>query len=171
MAKMTLSPPWAIFYREIQALFGEDPEIHVVYDEENEVVKIYVENSEKAEILSQLLPTKKMFGRVALDIQVIPADGKKYSTELPEKVDATMFETAFKGNPVFSYAKTFPNLFGFVVTYVVFEPEVVQFYTDDISDINGLKSTLFEDVARDVFEGVQVNFCTDLIREDVCGCV
>ncbi len=164
MAKMTLSPPWAIFYREIQALFGEDPDVHVVYDEENEVVKIYVEDPEKADVLSQLLPTKKMFGRVGLDIQVIPADGKKRSTDVPENVDATMFEKAFKGNPALSYAKTFPNLFGHVVTYVVFQPDVVQFYTDDISDINGLRSTLYEDVARDVFEGIPVNFCTDVIR-------
>lgn len=167
MANMKLSPPWAIFYREIQAIFGEDPEIHVVYDEENEVVKIYVENSEKAEILSQLLPTKKMFGRVALDIQVIPADGKKYSTEVPETVDALMFAKAFNGNPVFAYAKTYPNLFGAVVTYVVFVPEVVQFFDDDISDIHGIKSTLYENLARDVFEGIPANFNTDLIRVQV----
>lgn len=166
MANMKLSPPWAIFYREIQALFGDDPEIHVVYDEQSEIVKIYVENPEKAEVLSQLLPTKKMFGRVGLDIQVIPADGKKYSTDVPENVDATMFEKAFKGNPALSYAKTFPNLFGAVVTYVVFVPEVVQFFTDDISDINGLRSTLYEDIARDVFDGIPVNFCTDIIRND-----
>ena len=166
MAKMTLSPPWAIFYREIQALFGEDPEVHVVYDEQAEIVKVYVDNDEKAEVLSQLLPTKKMFGRVGLDIQVVPANGKKYSTDVPEKVDAEMFEKAFKGNPVFSYAKTFRTLFQFEATYVVFMPEVVQFYTDDISDINGLKSTLYEDIARDVFEGIQANFNTDLVGVD-----
>ena len=164
MAKMTLSPPWCIFYREIQALFKDDPEVHVVYDEDVETVKVYVDSDEKAEILSQLLPTKKMFGRVGLDIQVVPANGKKYSTDAPETVDAAMFEKAFKGNPALSYAKTFPNLFGYVVTYVVFQPEVVQFYTDDISDINGFRSTLYEEVARDVFEGIKVNFCTDLIR-------
>jgi len=164
MAKLKLSPPWCIFYREIQAMFEEDPEIHVVYDEDNEIVKIYVENSEKAEILTQLLPTRKMFGRVGLDIQVIPADGAEYSTELPDKFDAEMFEKAFEGNPVFSYAKTFPNLFGAVVTYVVFQPEVVQFYADDISDINGLRSTLYENIAVDIFEEIPVNFCTDKLR-------
>ena len=63
MANMKLSPPWCIFYREIQALFGDDPEVHVVYDEQAEIVKVYVDNDEKAEVLSQLLPTKKMFGR------------------------------------------------------------------------------------------------------------
>lgn len=166
MANMKLSPPWCIFYREIQALFGDDPEVHVVYDEQAEIVKVYVDNDEKAEVLSQLLPTKKMFGRVGLDIQVVPANGKKYSTDVPEKVDAEMFEKAFKGNPVFSYAKTFRNLFQFEATYVVFVPEVVQFYTDDISDIHGFRSTLYEEIARDVFEGIQANFNTDLVGVD-----
>jgi len=165
MAKMTLSPPWAIFYREIQALFGEDPEIHIVYDEESGIVKIYVENPEKAEVLVKLLPTKKMFGRVGLDIQVIPADGGEYSTEVPETVDAQMFEKAFSGNPAFSYAKTFRNIFQFEATYVVFQPDVVQFFDDDISDINGIKSTLYENLARDVFEDIPAYFNTDLIRD------
>ena len=165
MANMKLSPPWAIFYREIQALFGEDPEIHIVYDEDATVVKIYVENPEKAEVLSQLLPTKKMFGRVGLDIQVIPADGKAYSTEVPETVDASMFEKAFSGNPAFAYAKTYSGIFPFHATYVVFQPDVVQFFDDDISDIHGIKSTLYEDLARDVFEDIPAYFNTDLIRE------
>ena len=164
MAKMTLSPPWCIFYREVQALFANDPEVHVVYDEEAEVIKVYVDEPKKADILSKLLPTRKMFGRVGVDVQVIPADGKKLSTDLPEAVDASMFETAFAKNPAFSYAKTFPNLFGHVVTYVVFQPDVVQFYVDDISDIYGLRSTLYADIAKDVFEGVPANFCTDLVR-------
>ena len=166
MAKMKLSPPWCVFYRELQALFGDDADCHVVYDEQAEVVKIFVDNDEKADVLSQLLPTKKMFGRVGLDIQVVPANDKKYSTEVPEKVDAEMFEKAFKGNPVFSYAKNFRNLFQFEATYVVFVPDVVQFYTDDISDINGIKSTLYEDIARDIFEDIPVNFNTDLVGED-----
>ena len=165
MAKMKLSPPWCTFYREIQALFGEDPDIHIVYDEEAEIVKVYVEDPEKADVLAQLLPTKKMFGRVALDIQVIPADGKQRSTDLPELVDASMFEKAFKGNPVFAYAKTYDGIFPFHATYVVFQPDVVQFFNDDISDIHGIKTTLYEEVARDVFEGVQAYFNTDLVRQ------
>ena len=165
MAKVKISPPWCTFYRELQALFGQDPDIHIVYDEEAEVVKLYVENSEKADVLSKLLPEKKMFGRVALDIQVVPADGKKRSTELPELIDASIFDKAFDGNPVYSFAKTYDGIFPFKATYVVFQPDVVQFFNDDISDIHGVKSTLYEDIARDVFEGVGAYFNTDLIRD------
>jgi len=169
MANMKLSPPWAIFYREVQVLFGDDPEIHVVYDEEKEIIKLFVENPEKAELLARLLPTKKTFGRVSVDLQVIPADGKELITDDLENVDASVFENVFKGNPAFAYAKTFPNLFGTLVTYVVFEPVVVQFYTDDISDIDGKRSTLYEYLAKDIFDGVPVNFNTDMIR-DSFGC-
>ena len=35
MAKLKLSSPWEIFYKEIQAMFSEDPCVHVVFDEDN----------------------------------------------------------------------------------------------------------------------------------------
>ena len=167
MARVKLSPPWCIFYREVNALFERDPEVHVVYDEDDEIIKVYVENPEKAEILAGLLPETKTFGRVSVSLQVIPADGRKLSTELPTVIDASTFTKAFEGNGAFSYAKTFKNVFQYEATYVVFQPDVVQFFADDISDINGLRSTLYEEVAKDVFgafEGAMVNFCTDKIR-------
>jgi len=33
MKKVSLSAPWTIYYREIEELFGSDPEIRVEYDE------------------------------------------------------------------------------------------------------------------------------------------
>ena len=165
MAKVKLSPPWALFYRKIQAMFGQDPEIHIVYDEEAEIVKLYVEDPEKAEALAKLLPEKKMFGRVGLDIQVIPADGKKLSTTLAEdEINAAIFNKAFKGNPALSYARTFKNIFQFEATYVVFVPAVVQYFADDISDINGIQSTLYEFIAREIFADIPVYFNTDIIK-------
>ena len=38
----------------------------------------------------------------------------------------------------------------------------MQYFNDDISDINGNCSTLAEDIARDIFVGELPNFCTDL---------
>ena len=164
-AKLGLSSPWVIFYREVQALFKGDPEVHVVYDEEDNIIKVYVENSEKADLLAKVLPDKKTFGRVQIDLQVIPADGRKLDTVTPDNVDASLFEKIFAGNACFSFAKTYQNLFAYTITYVVFKCEVVQFFVDDISDIRGLRSTLFADVAKDIFECIfdfTVNFCTDV---------
>ena len=167
--KVQLSPPWAIFYREVQALFGQDPQIHVVYDEEAETIKVYVDNAEKAELLAKLLPVQKMFGRVAVNLQVIPSDGKDLVTTVSDSdvFDAAAFEKVFEGNPVFSFATTFKNIFQTIVTYVLFTPSIAQFFADDISEYYGLKSMLYADIAKDVFDvdifdGVY--FCTDKIR-------
>lgn len=145
LGKLNLSAPWTNFYREIQALFKDDPDIQLVYDEDNYVVKMFVEGEEKAEALSKLMPTERAFGNVILRVQVIPANEDEVS-----RVD--LFQKAFKGNPVFSYAKTTeltPMSFG--ASYVVFKNKVVQYFNDDLSDVNGLRSTLYQDIADDVF--------------------
>ena len=36
-------------------------------------------------------------------------------------------------------------------TYVVFEKEVVQYWNDNLGDINGLRSTLYQDLAKEIF--------------------
>ena len=49
--------------------------------------------------------------------------------------------------------------------FVVFVPEVVQFYNDDLGDINGLCSTLYQDLAKDLFgEEAGIYFCTDKVE-------
>lgn len=57
----------------------------------------------------------------------------------------------------------------FDLTYVVFEAKVVQFFNDDIGDINGIKSTLYEDIAEEVFEKKEgIYFCTNKdVTEDM----
>ena len=54
MAKIGLSSPWVVYYREVNALFGQDPEIHVVFDEDKNELKLFVDNSSKAEALREL---------------------------------------------------------------------------------------------------------------------
>ena len=43
-----LSSPWMIYYRQIKALFSQDPNVKVIFDEENFTVKIYVTGGSKA---------------------------------------------------------------------------------------------------------------------------
>ena len=71
-----------------------------------------------------------------------------------------MLIATFEGNPA---VKEFKSVqFGpEEVLYVIFQKEVVQFFTDDLTDIYGLCSTLYQDIAKDVFENVGgVFFCT-----------
>lgn len=169
MAKLKLSPPWIEYYEKVQALFKMDPDVHVILDDEAEEkqLKIYVESPRKAAALEKLFPTEKEFGGVKLAISVIPANdfietqAKNFAIRM--NMEET-FSSAFIGNPIFSYIRTVEGVFGFTATFVVFQKRVIQFFDDNISDINGMKSTLAENIARDIFEvPLGVFFCTDVM--------
>lgn len=148
---MKLSAPWVKYYKEVNALFVRDPHVQVMFDEEAYTIKLYVEGSIKAEALEKLLSSEKEFGNVTVKTEVIPANPTHNPLEL--------FKATFEGNPAFSYAvqKGGPlNDF----KYVVFEPEIVQFFDDSLSDVNGYCTTLYQEIAKDVFKVDGVYFCT-----------
>lgn len=155
MEDIKIAAPWILFYREIEALFKDDPEVRVEYDEENNVVKLYTDGLDKAAALEALLPTERTFGNVTVYITVIPAN-----IESKSKVD--LVKAAFRDNPAFRYAAVSAEGL-FEASYVVMDKKVVQFPADNIQDIHGLRSTLYEDIARDVFDlgGEGIFFCTD----------
>lgn len=154
MEKLRLSPPWITFVHEVEALFAQDEEVKVKYDDEFCTLKLYVDNTDKAEALSQILPEKKEFGNITVTIEVVPANLKEAPID-------KLFEKAFSGNLALSYTTAFDSPFG-KVSYVVFEKKVIQFFNDQMDDINGNKSMLYEDAARDVF-GTELGifYCTD----------
>ena len=156
--KLGKSAPWIDFYHEVKALFDEDPDVNVIYDYDNYEVTLYVEDSKKADALSNILPKSKQFGDVIIKLSVVPANSLK-------KSKLSSFEEAFKGNNAVSYIKSVSGLFD--MDYVVFKKKVVQYYNDDISDINGLCSTLYQTIAEHIFEDCSgVYFCTD--KNDGC---
>lgn len=162
MAKVGMSSPWVVFYREVQAFFKYDNEVNVVLDEEEREIKLYVNRTTKASALAKLLPEEKEFGNVTLKITVVPANG------LTTVQDEDIFKEAFKNNPVLSYTRTFKGLFSADLTYIVFKNEVVQYFTDNLSDINGFESTLYQTIARDVFVPMDnVFYCTDITNSVV----
>lgn len=155
MKKMELSPPWITFVNELRALFGSDPEINIVYLESSNEVKLYVTTDEKATALSRLIPTQKIFGNVILKITIIPANLKDIPSE-------DLFAAAFKNNPVLNRIQTIPSSPFGNMTYIIFEKKVVQFPNDEISDIYGNKSTLYQNIANDLFEPhMNIFFCTN----------
>lgn len=163
MAKLKLSPPWDIYYREVEELFKEDPEVRVIYDEEENVISLYVDNQVKADALSALMPEVKEFGNVKLYIKVIPSNvATLCATSLSHISDA------LEGNGALSYIKTVRGLFNNDVTYVVFKNKVVQYFNDSLFDVNGLCSTLYQNIAEDVFNHVDgVFYCTDVPNNGV----
>ncbi len=153
--------PWVIYYRQIEAMFKKDPEVKVEYDDDddsNYTIKLRVNNNVKAEALRKILPAKKVFGNVEVSVIVIPANG----------VDSRVkyIEDAFKGNEAFSHMTTVSYVPGMYIsnpiTYCSFKKEVVQYAADDLGSETGLTSTLYQDIAKEIFDNMDgVFFCTD----------
>jgi len=156
---MKMIAPWIDYYREVEALFKNDPSVRVLYDDEHKELCLYVDDSDKAYALTEVMPTDKVFGNVKLNINIIPANSLSKSVRI--KVE-DYFNHIFKGNPILTDIQCVYGIFSNPIIYVVFRKEVVQYFNDDLGDINGLRSTLWEDIARDVFTEIDsVYFCTD----------
>lgn len=154
MGNLKLSSPWVTLYHEVDALFGSDPDVTVKYDEtaEGKYIKLYVEGQTKADAIAAIIPDKKEFGNVTVNLVVVPSN---------EGRQIDKFRCAFEGNPAVSYVRTVQSPYVPPVDFVVFRNKVVQFYNDEICDINGNKTTLYQDIAKDIFDDAGVFFCTD----------
>ena len=152
--KVKLSAPWVLYVDALRAMFEEDPEVTIDYDDETNVVRMRVDNQVKADALSQLIPAEKDFGNVKLKINVVPANMKAKKSDL--------FMAAFAGNNAVNGYVPIEGVFSNPLMYVMFKKEVVQYWIDNMGDPRGLRSTLYEDIAREVFgEHEGVLFCTD----------
>lgn len=161
--KTKLSPPWIETLSKLTAMFGEDPDINIVYNGEYNV-KFYINNIDKANAFYYLLKDEYHYGNILFTVEVIPPNGE-YNYKLKETVE--LYEAAFKNNPVLSFIHKVDGIFGFNAIYVVFKNKVVQYFNDNLNDIYGNTSTLYEDIARDIFEGgTYINngvfYCTDV---------
>lgn len=161
MAHIRLAPPWITYVSEVEQMFKYDPQVHVVYDNDDMSLKVYVDEEHKADALTKLLPEEMVYGNVTLKITVVPANKSKYTEFIYPSVQ-DMFEWAFYRNPACSFIKTIEGIFSNRLTYVVFAKKVVQYFNDDLGDIYGQCSTLYETIAKNIFlpqEGVY--YCTD----------
>lgn len=154
-----LSAPWVTYFRKIEALFSPDPDVDVKFDEDKHVITLFVKGDDKADAITELLPFQKEFGNVTVTIKVVPANTEEYTT-------ADLYNLAFKGSPVLSFIETIDGVFSNNVNYVVFANKVVQFFNDNMGDIHGLTSTLYQDIAKEIFgTRKDVFFCTDVDDE------
>ena len=174
MAKVKLSPPWDIFYREINAMFMRDPEVRVMYDEEALTLKLYVSDDDKADALMHVLPPEKKFGNVTMQIEVVPAN----KLDISNSSASRLWYRVFFGNDAVNDIREVKGIAGLPdMTFVLFRKEVVQYYTDNLRDLHGITSTLYQTIANDIFiETEGVYFCTDvdygqpLVDYPTCNC-
>lgn len=162
--RLKISPPWITYINKVVALFDGDPQIacNVVWSGPQPSIVLSCNNGEKVTALKKLLPTEVPFGNVVLTVGV---DGPE--ANIAFKTAKELFETAFKGNPAFAYCKA-PVEEGYWYadfTYVVFVNCVVQFFNDNLNDAHGIVSTLYQDIAAEIFKdadtlGRAVGYCT-----------
>ena len=168
MARINLSAPWVEYYHKVNELFKRDPDIHVVYDEGDQHLKLYVDDQRKAVALAKFLPDRKRFGNVSLKIGIFPSNGE-FDTELLSEADPTiLIQNLFNRNSAVSYIHKATGMFGLNALYVVFINAVVQYFSDDLSDISGLHSTLYQDIAKDILNvDAGIYFNTDVLSRRV----
>ena len=155
MNKARLSPPWFNYVDEIIALFGKDPDIKIWFDPDSLCMRIYVDDTDKAAALDELLPKSVKFGEEELSIIVVP-DNENHA-----KTKARLFELAFRGNPAVTDIVHVDDVFSNPMMYIEFEKKVIQYYNDDLSDLYGNKSTLLQEIAKEIFKDTEgVFFCT-----------
>lgn len=149
--RLKLSSPWVTYVNKLMALFGPDPDLRIEYVYDESKVKFYVDNPEKAEALEYLLPSVKNFGNYTLYIDIIPANKPKESYNNFRNIQY-LFDTAFDRNPVYAFTYVAIGLYSNPMYYVVFKNRVVQFFNDNLNDIHGNISTLYQDIAEEIFD-------------------
>lgn len=155
---LKLSSPWQIYYHQINALFEQDPEVKVVFNDEEYELKLFVENPIKADAIAKLLPVEQSFGNVTIKVMVIPANKGSLGD---------VFRAAFNGNPALSYVADVDTPLTGKLACVVFQNRVVQYFADNMLDVHGVISTLYQDIAKEVLipDGA-VSYCTDIIEDE-----
>lgn len=165
--RLKLSPPWITFINKVQALLDGDPEIAINVDSEERSLIVATNNGDKAAALLKLLPSEKTWGNITWTIGVDgPVSNRAFTS------NKELFDTAFSKNPAYAYSVA-PAQDGYYYidfTYVVFKNCVVQFFNDNLNDAFGNISTLYQEIAADVFDEqtpVGVHYCTDIERGKV----
>lgn len=156
MAIIKKSAPWITYYKEVNALFEFDDDVFVVFDEGSCVLNIYVEGEAKASAIQYLMPTEKEFGNITLVIRVTPSNKGNYMANASNPLSVAT--DAFRDNGAVVAVTDISGVFPLV--YVIFKKRVVQYFDDNIGDINGNCSTLYETMAKNVFNDVGIKFCT-----------
>ena len=154
MEEVKMYSPWVVFANEVTELFRRDDEVKVEYSDDEVLLKIFVSNHDKYEALRRLIPARKEFGNVTLNIEVVPAN-----VDYDGASEVDLIKKAFARNPAVDSIKTYQSPFG-NVTYVAFDRCVVSVNADDMSDPHGFKSTLYQEIAKEIFGFSHIFFCT-----------
>ena len=158
-----IAPPWVTYRNMMVALFERDPDVAIsdVYkDNDSYAVDLEITKHRKYEALVKLLPAKVEFGNVCLKLYIYDEENSV------EPDQAALYRDAFENNPIFDYVEDLTDVTGTHHYFVMFEPQVIQFYNDNLQDPNGNWSGLAQDLAKEIFRNVQLGttFATSPVK-------
>ena len=164
-----MEAPWITHKKMLHAMFDPDPQIIVGEIEEsqspefNYVLGIQVRNHDKFVALTKVLVTSLKFGNVKMEI-ILYDEENSASNPYVE-----IYQSLFNGNPLVKDIKTVSDPAGTPIVFVRFQPKVIQFFNDDISDYSGNWNGLAKSIAEEIFntDVWSVHFCTASLKEDV----
>lgn len=164
--EVSLSPPWIILLQQLRTSIGADPNVCVcpIQQQENVYsINIVAECFNQARAIATILTPQYTFGEIVVNVTVywscdlLPVEPfSPPSEQFDELVLFTnrVINTALTTNPFFVESKiipqdgSFPPSFGNIS--VIFAKAVLQYFSDDISNIFQYSNQ----VAQDVFEAV-----------------
>ena len=152
--------PWVLYVKKLEALFKNDECVDILYNEDNgnkPEVKLVVTGELKAKALRRLLPEKVRFGNIDLTVTIV--ENKLDDVEVS---GVQLFLQAFEGNKALDYVTNGNNPMTADMTFAIFHKEVVQYDADTLGNPTGQVSTLYEDLAAELFGGIDgLFFCTN----------
>ena len=159
-----LSAPWVTYRNKLASLFVGDVTVDISpinegTDDGHYTILIRSISEKKIAAFKKLLPETVNFGNVEVkhEYEVVPEEDTYFIA----------FKNLFEGSPMVSDIKYAEDMTKNQHMFLMFKPEVVQFFNDNTDDINGLYSGLAQDIAREVFASIGfqgVHFNTDRPR-------
>ena len=172
MKRLILEAPWYTYQKKVKALFERDPAIHVGEIVEPEdgsadyLFDIEVRDHEKFLAMDRVFPKCVQFGNVILAINLYDEENDTGTADV-----VALYETIFRGNPIVKDVRLAQDPTGTAHGFVRFQPEVIQFFDDDLYDYDGNWSGLAQDIAREVFQDETrgIHFCTAPVTANGTG--
>lgn len=153
--------PWYSYFDKLGKIFSGDKGIRIRQSANGSDIDFYFDDVDKMNAMSRILGPRAVFGNFVVshhyhapNTTVEPATQDDY--RILFEGNSNVSRIVKSGNPVVGER-----------TYVVFNPDVVQWYDDNLMDISGNRTTVMEDIAREVFESATrygASFCTETVR-------
>ncbi len=167
MAMVHLSPPWYAVWNQIHSAIGQDPSVTVEPLDTSQnpyEVEIVVEDANKGAALAAILVPQYPLGGLTVKVQVVDGSRKPYQPAMAKDAQglAILFETAFKGNPLFTGVEVRPYMpiQSSQVVFPIFEAMVIQFYNDNLVDFygnyNNTAAAVFGIILLEAVNGIMV---------------